>query len=63
MSEIAFTLSIEDCARCRGDGHEDLEFHAFLFPVRVEEYVFSHWTICPETGDPILLTMVDPATA
>lgn len=47
------------CARCHGDGHDDLLFRPFTIPFTLEtiggEAVATHWSICPTTLEPILL--------
>lgn len=60
---LVFTLSIEGCARCLGDGHDDLEFRKLTHPVTAGGYRFTHWATCPENGEPILLTMTAPDSA
>lgn len=56
--EITFTF--EGCARCHGEGHQDLLFQKFLHPIEVGAYTFTHWAICPVTNEPILLTTEAP---
>lgn len=47
-----------NCARC-GMEHEMLSFKKFVIPVQEaclgDVTIWTHWTICPQTGDPILL--------
>ncbi len=53
------TLSIVGCARCHGDGHYDLIFAPFTFPVELDGgEPLTHWALCPVTGEPILLLFV-----
>lgn len=58
--------SIVGCARCHGDGHDDLLFNPFTYPVkagRVErpdksiviDLEATHWALCPTNGEPILM--------
>lgn len=49
----------EGCARCDGPGHHDLVFRKFKQPVVAGEYVFSYWTFCPTTGEPIMLMVTE----
>lgn len=59
MTAEARTISIKGCARCHGDGHEDLVFqpltHPFTAEPGVSAYTFTHWAPCPTNGEPILL--------
>lgn len=61
-----FTQSIVGCARCWGAGHDDLVFRKFTHPVEsfnradgVFEVMATHWSTCPTTGEPILMTFVE----
>lgn len=51
--------SFAACARC-GKAHRNLEFVAFRCAVSVpdSETLLTHWALCPETSEPILLTVV-----
>lgn len=47
--------TLRSCARCRGD-HFQIEFNPFTFPVTECEIIIgTHWALCPENGEPILL--------
>lgn len=49
-------LSITGCARCHGDGHADLEFAPLTHPVEHDGAIIgTHFALCPETGEPILM--------
>lgn len=48
-----FTTDVEDCARCGGD-HEIV---ASPFTRPPENY--SHYAVCPETEEPILVAVLD----
>lgn len=61
MNAPVRVMDIVGCARCRADGHKQLEFHRFTRPVEVAgsgESPYTHWAICPTTGEPILLRTV-----
>lgn len=50
-------ISIRGCARCDGEGHDDLLFFRLTHPVeRDGEVLFTHWAPCPTNGEPILMT-------
>jgi len=57
----AFRLTIVGCARCQGDGHDDVWWEPLTHPVTVdtsptvETVVFTHWAPCPTNGQPILM--------
>lgn len=48
-----FRVSISRCARC-GKNHTEIEFKKFNNPVEINDLVYTHWGICPTTGEPIL---------
>lgn len=53
-----FVGSIVGCARCDGEGHTDLEWKPFTFPIEYENdegFVATHWCLCPTNGEPILM--------
>jgi hypothetical protein len=43
------------CARCDGDGHEDVLFKPLTHPVQIEGWWFGFWAPCPANGEPILM--------
>jgi hypothetical protein len=52
----AFTTSIRGCARCDGDGHEDVVWEPFTHPVEdTDGTLWTHWAPCPTNGEPILM--------
>lgn len=51
-----FYTDVGTCARCQAD-HQHILFHQFEYPADR----FTHWAICPTTGEPILMT-VKPET-
>lgn len=52
---------LHNCARC-GNYHAGLSWHAFQRPVVLDEARrFTQWTICPASGDPILMLVEDVA--
>lgn len=51
-----FTIDLEGCARCDGDGHPGLTFRRFARPIELPPvHVLTHWATCPTTGEPIVL--------
>lgn len=58
--------TIVGCARCHGEGHEDLEFEELMHPVKVYAGVkiglvdATHWAACPTNGQPILMSFFKP---
>ena len=65
-TDAEFTQTIIGCARCHGDGHEDLVFTKFTHPVErydVEfdtfEIVATHWAMCPTVNEPIMMTFFE----
>jgi hypothetical protein len=55
MSET-IVESIRGCARCHGDGHENLEFKELAYPVEISNYPpITHWAMCPTSGEPIMM--------
>ena len=54
----AFYSPVNHCARC-GKDHRELKFHKFKQPIVDEDgTVWEYWTICPRTGDPVLLRTI-----
>lgn len=50
-----FTIDIQGCARCDGEGHLGLTFHRLRHPVELQGCALTHWATCPTTGEPIML--------
>lgn len=49
-------MDLNGCARCDGEGHKGLVFLPLDHPVEVDgREVFTHWALCPENGEPILM--------
>ena len=47
---------LNGCARCHGDGHDDLTFLPLTHVVECDcGETFTHWAPCPTNGEPILL--------
>ena len=58
MSEpmyTAFRMTIVGCARCHGDGHEDVFWMPLTHPLEAGGVRFTHWAPCPTNGEPILM--------
>lgn len=53
-----FTTREFDCPRC-GGVHGDLPAFAFMLPIKIDTATgyteYSHWCLCPDRGNPILL--------
>lgn len=50
-------ISITGCARCHGDGHEDLDFQPLKHPFQIDGILLgTHWAMCPTLNEPIMLT-------
>jgi hypothetical protein len=73
MTGPIFTQTIQGCARCRSWGHENLEWKPFEHDFTVffrnrqtgelEEYLATHWSMCPMLGEPIFMAnRVTPTT-
>jgi hypothetical protein len=55
------SISVVNCARC-DTTHESLVFKRFLSPVRrCDTLLYTHWSICPVTREPILLRVTEEA--
>ena len=50
MSSI-IPLAVHSCKRCGGDHKEPLKF----VPFKKSDEGWSHWTLCPTNGEPIVL--------
>lgn len=52
----SFTMDMQGCARCHGDGHPGIEFRKFNEPCEIPGLGIgaTHWATCPTTGEPIL---------
>ena len=56
MSEVKpFIMDLIGCARCEGEGHEQIAFQPFTRPV--EDY-WTHWAMCPALHEPILFCTI-----
>lgn len=47
---------LTNCARC-GNNHE-VEWIELKKPMEIGNYKFTHWCLCPDTDDPILMYIV-----
>jgi hypothetical protein len=54
------TIAVNQCARC-GENHPPLSFkRAYLTPDDSPGILaWTHWALCPTTGDPILMIVVN----
>ncbi len=51
-----FHMSIVGCARCHGEGHEDVWWQPLTHPMSTStDVLFTHWAPCPTNGEPILM--------
>lgn len=49
-------ITLNGCARCLGEGHKALVFHAFtLNQIEDSNGNFTHWAMCPVVNEPILM--------
>lgn len=57
ISKVAL---LERCARC-GKNHRNLEFIPLYRPIQYAEGLspITHWALCPNNGDPILMRITD----
>jgi hypothetical protein len=57
MNDINVPI-LKDCARC-GKTHKDLTFEELIFPIdfieKKKRTVFTHFALCPNNKQPILL--------
>lgn len=58
MSGRVTRTDVKGCARC-GMNHEDQAFHPFTRDVAVDGVVATHWSACPNNGQPILLMITE----
>jgi hypothetical protein len=54
-SEITLPAYLRNCARCKGDHKERIEWKQLTYPMN--EY--THWAMCPTNGEPILMRIVE----
>lgn len=54
-------VSITGCARCDGEGHEDLVFRLLTHPLALGGHVLEWWAPCPVNGEPILMEVKEDA--
>jgi hypothetical protein len=54
----ALKVDVHGCARC-GEDHKDMDFRAFRSPIFDSDgSVWTHWAICPNFDEPVLLKQV-----
>lgn len=56
--------AIVNCARC-GGSHDEIEATQFRTPFAPPEaapVVWTHWALCPTSGDPILFQVAEDLT-
>ena len=59
MEDATLTTSVRHCARC-DNTHLDLKFYQFGEPFICDcGVVYSYWAHCPNTGEPILMIMLE----
>lgn len=56
MMEVV--TSVQNCARCDGD-HKSLSFKEMRSPIECGSVDLTHWAVCPVTGDPVLLRIIE----
>lgn len=55
---VPLRVDLVGCARCHGPGHHGLDFVKLRRPIEAqgcEDEDLTHWALCPNTGEPILL--------
>jgi hypothetical protein len=57
VPEMLRKISVNGCARC-GDDHR-LPFYELERAMRTGRLVWTHWTLCPSTGEPIMMRFVE----
>lgn len=53
-------VNVTGCSRCGGE-HREVKFLPFVKPPSYLGLTWTHWAICPETGDPVMLRPAEPA--
>lgn len=60
QNDEEITFDLKGCARCHGDGHEQLTFRKLTYPLAsvtaIDGVKLTHWASCPTNGEPILLS-------
>ena len=51
------TYKITSCARC-GNDHEGITYRRLTNPLVVGNTIFTHWTLCPDLDEPIMMYFV-----
>jgi hypothetical protein len=58
------TITLErqnGCARCGAEFHDDIVYRPFTNPIEIrvgtEIVTLSHWSMCPATDEPILMSV------
>lgn len=46
--------TITNCPRCGGD-HGEMAAARLTYPLRAQPYDYSHWALCPISGEPIMI--------
>lgn len=55
--------TVVKCARCGGN-HRDMQFSSFTRPIESDmEELWTHWVMCPDTNEPILMRIVSGSEA
>lgn len=63
MSEAIYLERLTGCARCDGEGHDQITFYPLTHPVDPSESgcdkQITHWAPCPTNGEPILMVVTE----
>ena len=51
LFDTNLAINMQGCARCQGEGHDNIHFNKFTHPIGD----FTHWALCPTNGEPILM--------
>ena len=52
------TYKITSCARC-GNDHEGIIYRKLTNPMLAGGVILTHWALCPELGEPIMMYFID----
>jgi len=58
--QVILLERLNGCARCWGDGHDNIAFEKLEHPFEPEgvKEAYTHWAPCPTNGEPILMAIV-----
>lgn len=56
MTRQPFTAAVKECPRCGGKEHLTLYAQPFTVPPLMDDQMWTHWVLCPETKEPVMLS-------